>query len=113
MPGKATYSTGNFLMEGAIYLPAVAFSTLGANASTTSTVTVPGLLPNDLLSWNLIAPPLHVQIDNAYVSAANTVIFTFGTDATGITGTNLAVLLGWARIDGGNLGVTSIPSAVV
>jgi hypothetical protein len=113
MPGKATYSTGNFLQEGAIYLSAVAFTTLGANASVTSTVTVPGVQPYDLLSWNLIAPPAHVQIDNAYVSAANTVVFTFGTDATGITGTNVAVLLGWARIDGANLGTGAIPSAVL
>ena len=113
MPGKSIVSYGNLTMDTALYLPSITFPTLAANASGTNTATVRGVLPGDLLSWNMQAPPLHLVLDNAYVSAVDTVSFVWSSDSTGITGSTVALLLGISRADGANLGITSLPSALV
>jgi hypothetical protein len=114
MPGKSMPAIGNELFDSAILLQNVTFPTLGANASSDTTVTCVGVLPNDCISWNMQAPTAHLTIDNIYVSAANTLTVRWGTDGTGVTGaSNLSILITVVRIDGGNLGAAGIPSAFV
>ena len=112
MPGKSSViATGNEVFSQVLYLTAVTYPTLGANASATTSLTVAGVQPLDILSWNLQSPPAHLQIDNMYVSAANTITVTWGTDATGITGASTAVLLlEVSRVDGANLGTSVFPN---
>lgn len=113
MPGKANYSLGNLLLDTGLYLPTVTFPTLSANASNSTTVTLPGVQALDLISWNMQSPPAHLTIDNIYVSAPNQITVLWGTDATGVTGATVAILIGLSRIDGANLGTQVIPQALV
>jgi hypothetical protein len=84
-------SRGNQSIDTLFYSPAVTFPTLATNASSTTAVTIPGLVVGDFISWNMQAPPAHLTIDNVYVSAANTLQVQWGTDATGVTGATVAV----------------------
>lgn len=113
MPGKTAITYGNEIFDGLLYLPSVTFPTLGANASSTTTVTVPGVLPLDLISWNMQNPPAHLVIDNIWVSAANTLSILWGTDGTGISTSTVAVLIEAIRADGANLGTQALPQALV
>lgn len=112
MPGKATsVATGNELINQVLYLTGVTFPTMAAGVSTSNTLTVAGVQPLDMLSWNLVAPIAHLQIDNMYVSALNTVTILWGTDATGVTGAaNAVLLLEVVRIDGANNGTSVFPN---
>lgn len=113
MPGSSDICYGNEKLDVLMYLPAVTFPTLGANASATSTTTIPGILPLDCVSWNMQGPPAHLVIDNIYVSAANTITILWGTDSTGITGATVALLLEVVRGTNSNLGSSALPSALV
>lgn len=113
MPGKSTVSFGNIILEVLLYQPAVTFPTIAANGTATSTAVVPGVLPADLLSWNMQSPPLHLSLDNVSVTAPNQLTFLWASDSTGITGATVGVLLGLARADGANLGLTTLPAALV
>lgn len=113
MPGKSMNAVGNELFDSTVYLPSVTFPTLAANASSDTTVTLPGVLPFDCISWNMQAPTAHLVIDNIYVSSANTLTIRWGTDGTGVTGATVAILLEIVRSDGGNLGAQGIPAAFV
>lgn len=113
MPGGTRTQLGNELFGQALYLTGITFPTLAANASGDNTATVPGVLPGDLLSWNLQAPPSHLVLDNAYVSAANTVTFRWSTDGTGVTGaSNLAMILEVTRPENAVLGLTALPNII-
>jgi hypothetical protein len=87
MPGEADPALGNEQLDTLLYFNAnVTFPTLGANTSSTNTLTVPGVLVGDSISCSMNAPPAHLFLDNAYVSSANTLTITWSTDGTGITG---------------------------
>jgi len=113
MPGKSMPALGNEILDAVAYLPSVTFPTLAANASADTTVTLPGVLPLDCISWNMQAPPSHLTIDNIYVSALNTLTIRWGTDATGISTSTVAVLFEIVRADGANLGTQALPGALV
>lgn len=109
MPGGTRNQLGNELFAQTLYLPAVTFPTLGANASSDNTFSVPGVLPGDLISWNVQAPPAHLVLDNVHVSAADTIKLRWGTDATGISTSTVAILLEVTRPE--NL-YTTLPSSL-
>jgi hypothetical protein len=114
MPGASDVAYGNEKMAMVVYLSGVTFPTLGANASSSTTVTLPGVLPLDCIGWNMQAPPAHLVIDNIYVSSANTLTILWGTDGTGVTGaSNLNVLFTVERATNANLGTGSLPGAIV
>lgn len=113
MPGGTTLQRGNEVFDQMCYFAAVTFPTLATNASGTSTLAVAGTLVGDLISWNLQAPPLHLVCDNVYVSAAGTLTFQWGTDATGVTGATVAVLLSVCRYENISQGITSMPTQIV
>lgn len=110
MPGKANIAYGNLGAESIIYNATVTFPTLSANASNTNTVTVLGVRANDMITCSMQSPPAHLFLDNAYVSANDTVTLTWSTDGTGVTGSTVAVLFNIARVDGANLGTSAIAS---
>ncbi len=112
MPGGTRSQLGNELFGQALYLSAVTFPTLGANATSDNTATVPGVLPGDLLSWNLQAPPAHLILDNAFVSAPNTITFRWSSDGTGVTGSTVAMLLEVTRPENASLGITQLPNQI-
>ena len=103
-------ATGNELSDTVLYLPAVPFPTLAANASATTTFSIPGLAVGDCFSWNMQAPPAHLVIDNMYTSAAGVVSILWGTDATGITGATVALLCEVVRPENAQLGLSTLPS---
>jgi len=113
MPGGTRYQQGNEITDQVLYLSAVTFPTLAANASNTSTQSVPGVQVGDLIGWNLQAPPAHLVLDNAYVSANGTITFLWGTDGTGVTGATVNILLSVCRPENANLGLSALPAAVV
>lgn len=109
MPGGTRSQLGNELFAQTLYLSSVTFPTLAANASSDNTASVPGVLPGDLISWNLQAPPSHLVLDNIYVSAAGTITLRWSTDATGVTGSTVALILEVTRPE--NL-YTTLPSSL-
>jgi hypothetical protein len=110
MPAGNRSCLGNELFEQLVYLPAVTYPTLAANASGSNTTTIAGVLPGDLVSFNMQSPPAHLVVDNVYISAANTVTILWSSDSTGISTGTVALLLGIARWENSSLGVTAIPS---
>lgn len=113
MPGGSRFQQGNEIMDQVVYVASMTFPTLAANASSTTAVTLPGVLPGDLISWNMQAPPAHLTIDNIYISTPGTMQVQWGTDATGVTGATVAVLLSVCRPENANLGLSSLPTAIV
>ena len=113
MPGGSDIAYGNEKMAMVAYLPSVTFPTLGANASSTTTVTLNGVLPLDCIGWNMQNPAAHLVIDNIYVPAANTLSILWGTDGTGVTGATVAVLFTVERATNANLGTSALPGAIV
>jgi hypothetical protein len=114
MPGKATPSLGNIILEEIIYLPAATYPTIAASGPvTTTTVSLPGAQLYDYVSVTMISPPTHLTIGNAYVSAPGVVTVSWSSDATGVTGGTTPVLIDLARVDGANLGLQAFPQAVV
>lgn len=113
MPTGTRPQIGNVIFDDVLYIPSVTFPTLGAGASGSNTLTVLGVQVGDFLSWNLIAPPAHLQIDNMYVSAPNIITVLWGTDATGITGATVNLSLELMRPENASLGLTALPSNVV
>lgn len=113
MPGGTRAQLGNELFSQDIYLPTAAYPIVAANGITDNTVVVPGVLPGDSISWNMQAPPAHLVLDNAYVSAPGVITFRWSSDSTGITpaGT-LALILQVARPENSSLGVASLPNSI-
>jgi hypothetical protein len=111
MPGESVLAYGNEAIDTLTYFAGnVTYPTLAANVSGTNTLTVPGTLPGDFISCAMQTPPAHLFLDNAYVSAANTVTITWSTDGTGVTGAStLSILLNIVRAD---RPYTSLPSAL-
>jgi hypothetical protein len=112
MPGGTRTQLGNELFAQALYLPAVTFPTLATNASGTNTVTVKGVLSGDLISWNMQAPPAHLVLDNAYVSANDTITLLWSSDVTGITGATVAIIFEVTRPENASMGLAALPSSI-
>lgn len=112
MPTGTRAQLGNVIFDDILYMPAVTFPTLAAGASSANTLTIAGVLIGDLLSWNIVIPPLHLQIDNMYVSAPNVVTILWGTDATGISTATCNLLVEVMRPENGSLGLTALPNNV-
>jgi hypothetical protein len=112
MPGGNRSQLGNELFAQALYLAAVTYPTLAANASGTNTVAIPGTLAGDILSWNLQAPPAHIFLENAYVSAPGVVTLSWTTDSTGIATGSVPVMFEVTRPENESLGLSALPSTV-
>jgi hypothetical protein len=112
MPGGTRAQLGNELFGQIIYLPAVTYPTLGANATADNTVTIPGVLPGDMISWNIQAPPAHLIIDNTYISAANVMTIRWSTDSTGISTGSVAVLFEILRPENQSQGIATLPASL-
>ena len=112
MAGGNRSQLGNEVFAQALYLPAVTYPTLGANASASSTYTLQGVLIGDLISYNVQSPPAHLVLDNIYVSAANTLTLLWGTDATGISTGSVALVIDVTRAENASLGLTALPSVI-
>jgi len=113
MPGATRFASGNELLDVILYLPTVTFPTLGANASAATTYTLPGCLIGDCISWNVQSIPAHLTVDNIYVSANNTLTITWGTDATGITGATVAMVVEVVRGENTVVsGLSGLPNAI-
>lgn len=112
MPGKAIYSLGNLILDTAVYLPAAAYPTIAASGIGTTTITIQGVQPLDIISWSVQGLPAHLALENVYVSAANTAVFTWSTDASGISSGTVPIMLEVTRADGANLGTSILPTTV-
>lgn len=112
MPGGNRVQLGNELFEQVLYLPSVTYPTIGANTSVTNTVTVSGVLPLDVVTWNMQAPPAHLVIDNIYVSSANTLTVLWSSDSTGISTGTVSVIMTVDRAENASLGSAALPSVL-
>ncbi len=110
MPGGTRACLGNEQFEQMLYGASVTYPTLGVNASGSNTFTLKGVLPGDMVSWNMQNPPAHLVLDNIYVSAADTLTILWSSDATGISTGTGAVLFAVARAENQSLGITNFPA---
>lgn len=114
MPGKFIQAAGNELIDLVLYLPAVPYPTIAAAGPiTNTTVTIPGVIPLDCVSWSIQNVPAHLALENIWVSAANTAIFTWSSDGVGIGSGTVPVLLEIVRVDGSNLGLSVFPTQIL
>lgn len=113
MPTGTRPGLGNELFSQAIYVPSVTYPTLGANASGSNTLTVPGVLAGDIVGWNMQAPPAHLVMDNVYISAPNVMTILWSTDATGISTGTVAVAFTVERPENASLGLSALPANVL
>lgn len=104
---------GNEIFAQACYLPSVTFPTLAANASGANTVAVAGVQSGDIIGWNMVSPPAHLILDNAYVSAPGVITLTWSSDATGIASATVAVLFEIVRPENASLGLSALPTNVL
>ena len=111
MPGTRA-QLGNELFGQIIYIAAVTYPTLGANGSADNTLTVPGVLIGDMISWNVQALPSHLVINNVYASASNTLTIRWGTDATGISTGSIGVVFEILRAENQSLGLAGLPTSL-
>lgn len=112
MPGGTRAQLGNELFSQMLYFSSVTFPTLAANASSTNTLSVSGVLAGDFIDCQLLTPPAHIFVENAYVSASGVVTFTWGTDGTGITGSTVAMLMEVTRPENASLGLSALPNSI-
>lgn len=113
MPGGTRAQLGNELFAQVLYLPTAAYPIVAANGTTTNTVAVAGVLPGDVVGWNMQAPPAHLVLDNAYVSAVGVITFLWSSDSAGITpGGTVALLLEVSRPENASLGLASLPGSI-
>ena len=112
MPTGTRAAIGNEIYDTVIYVSPT-YPTLAANASGTSTFTVPGVQVGDIFSWNMQAPPAHLVLDNVYVSALNTITLLWSTDSTGISTGSVGILFEVVRPENANLGITNLPGSLV
>lgn len=112
MPGATRSTIGNILFEGAYYVAAVTYPTIATNAQGSNTLPFAGCLVGDILICNMQAPPAHLVLDNAYVSAPGVVTILWSTDVTGISTGTVPVLIRLARPENASQGVAALPSSV-
>lgn len=112
MAGGTQPQLGNEAFGQAVYSAAVTYPTLATNASGSNTFTLNGVLPGDIVGWNMQAPPAHLVMDNVYVSAANTLTILWSTDVTGISTGTVAVLFEIARPANASLGLSALPGSI-
>ena len=112
MPGGTSPALGNEQFDTMIYLPSVVFPTLTTSASGTNTLSVPGVQNLDAISWNLQNPPAHIFLENAYVSAPNTLTLLWTTDLTGVTGATVAILFTVVRAQNAAFGTAGLPNGI-
>jgi len=112
MPGATRPQLGNELFGQMINVQAVTFPTLAANATGSNTLAVAGVLPGDMVSWNMQSPPLHLVLDNAFVSAAGVITILWSSDATGISTGTVQVLFEILRCENQSLGTAGFPTSL-
>jgi len=112
MPVGSRIQIGNEAFDQLLYLAAVPTPNLGASASATTTLTVNGVLANDLISWNLQNPPAHLVLDNVYVSSPNTLTLLWGTDGTGLSPSTTNIIVSVTRCENAAFGTAGFPGAI-
>lgn len=113
MPGGTRACLGNEMFEQMLYAASVTYPTLAANASGSNTFTLKGVLPGDMVSWNMQNPPAHLVLDNIYVSAADTLTILWSSDGTGISTGTVAVIFAAARFENQSLGTGALPTQLL
>jgi hypothetical protein len=90
MPGSSTVQRGNEVFSQLLNLQITPPASIVTAVVTNQSVTVNGVQPGDLLSWNIVATANNlVSIANMYVSAVNTIVIGWTTE--GATIASLAV----------------------
>ena len=97
MPGGSTAQRGNELFAQAMFITVTPPASVVTLTQTQGTVTVNGLLPGDIMSWNLTTVGTNYNalllIEGMYVSAPNTLIISWSTTGATIAGAGPQTLL--------------------
>ena len=115
MPGATRYQQGNLILDMLLYLPSVAVPNVAGASTASQTVTVRGVLPGDLVSWNQIGTIAGLGVDNVYASAVDVLTFYWANNTgSAINGSaNQAFIIGISRGENTSLGLSALPSAIV
>jgi hypothetical protein len=86
MPGGTTLQRGNILFEQALQLT-VTPPTITTGVITQQTVTVPGLVPGDIIDWNMLTFTSNlISVTNMAVLASNTLTINWSTEGATVSG---------------------------
>jgi hypothetical protein len=111
MPTGTRPQIGNAIFEEVMALTITPPASIATLVVTSQNVTVPGLLVNDFISWNLVATANNlVSIANMYVSAVNTLTIGWTTENTTISSLGAqTILVSVLRPENGSLGFAALP----
>ena len=115
MPGGSANATGNEQFDMLIYLVTVTVPNVNTQVSANQTVTVNGVQTGDYISWNAQTTGTSgLFVTNVYVSAANTLTFTWFNGTTGNLTSNAAQAFVLEVVRGTNaaLGLAALGSAI-
>lgn len=114
MPGGTRYSQGNIIMSQVIYLPSVVVPNVNANSTVNQTVTVNGVVIGDFIDWNQLSSVSGLTVANIWVSAANTLTFTWANETVGnITNTaNQPFQITITRPENVSFGLAALPNGI-
>jgi hypothetical protein len=97
-----------------INVPLVTVPNLAANSTASQVITVQGLLPGDVITWNQQSVVAGISVENAFVSAINTLTMLWSnTTVAAVNGTAPQSFLFIVQRPEMSGGVSSLPSAVV
>lgn len=115
MPGSTNVLRGNGQFMQVLSIPLVTVPNLPANSTATQTVTVPGVLVSDFVFWNQLSVVAGISVENAFVSAANTITFLWSnTTVAAVNGTApQGFLIGIFRPENTTGGLAGLPSAII
>jgi hypothetical protein len=115
MPGSSSILRGNALFLQCLYLT-VTPPTVTTAVITPQNVTVPGLVPGDIITVNMTSSTSTlISIAGAYVSANNVLTLSWTSEGATVTGAAAQTLLiGVLRPENvADGGVTLLPNAIV
>lgn len=114
MPVATRAALGNEVFDTIIYLPLTTVPNVPASSTTTQVITVSGVFPGDVISWNQQSNVAGLAIENVWVSAINTLTFVWSNATTSaINGTAAQpVLLEVVRPENAALGIATLPSFI-
>jgi hypothetical protein len=119
MPGGSTAQRGNELFAQAMYITVTPPASVVTATQTQGTVIVNGLIPGDIMSWNLTTVGTNYNalllIEGMYVSAPNSLLISWSTTGATIAGAGpQTLLLEATRPENVSVtGVTGLPGSIV
>lgn len=110
MPGGVTPQLGNTQMGQLVYVP-ITFATTVIGTPQAITVSVPGVMPGDLIIASLYPAVAGIAVTGATVSVAGSIVFFVDASAV-VTGATAHAIVQVIRAANISMGVSALPTQI-